>query len=72
MNILLKVALICFVLTVVNYVLTRVMTDSMTASEEADYIWNDTMPKRLMFFVICFALSFTAMCISLIGALIMM
>lgn len=72
MSILLKVAAICFILTVVNYVLTRVMIDSMSDTESFRYVFNNDVPKRVKFFIICLCLSFIAMCVSLIGALIMM
>jgi hypothetical protein len=72
MSILLKVAAICFVLTVTNWVLTEIMANSMTDSEKANYIFNNIVPKRLMFFTICLCISFAAMFISLIFGLIMM
>jgi hypothetical protein len=72
MSILFKVAAVCFVLTVVNYVLTRVMVDSMSDTENVRYYFNDIVPKRVAFFIICMCLSFTAMCVSLMGAIIMM
>ena len=72
MSILLKVAAICFVLTVVNYVLMKVMADSMSDMENVRYYFNNIVPKRLMFFTICLCLSFIAMFISLIFGLIMM
>ena len=72
MSILLKVAAICFILTVVSYVLTRVMVDSMSNAENIHYYFDNIVPKRVAFFIICMCLSFTAMCVSLIGALIMM
>lgn len=72
MSILLKVAAVCFILTVVNYVLMRAMVDSMSDTENVRYYFNDIVPKRVAFFIICMCLSFTAMCVSLIGAIIMM
>lgn len=72
MSILLKVAAVCFILTVVNYVLTSVMIDSMSDEEKALYIFNNVVPKRAMFFIICLCLSFIAMCLSLMGAIITM